>query len=165
MSLKEISEQLRNSVTQQKEEYLVLLERAEQDEAEAVDKLRSPEAQTDKSENAVFQAAHDAYMKAQSDIAKYSTRLDLLKEYNPDYIPVGVIKVNTTVTFEILTSTGNFPNTYTMLLVPEGLGNASKMLLDVSTPVGKAIIEHQAGDTVSYTALSGNQKIRIKEIF
>ena len=165
MNLKETSEKLRTSVKAQLSTYNDLLQKALNEEAAAIETLQSKECETDHTENSVYQKAHDAYMKAQADISRFSTRRDLLKRFNYDYIPSKNITINTTVNFELMDYTGTFPQEYTMLVVPAGLGNAKRNLLDVSSPVGKAIYKHIAGDIVPYTSLAGNKRIRIKEIY
>ena len=165
MSLKDESIALRNSVKSLLSDYKIKLDYALEEAREQEQILQSNEAATDKSENSVFQSAHDAYMKAQSDIAMFSNRIDLLNNYIFDYIPSNVITINTTVKFELVDYDGKFGKEFTMLLVPKGLGNAKLNLLDINSPIGKNIYKHVAGEIVPYKTLSGTKKVHIKEIY
>ena len=177
--LKNISTQLRESVKMQLEGYEKDLAQALDDEAKAVEKLQSKEAKGDTSENSTYQEAHDAYMKAQQDIATYSTRIDLLKQFDLSYTPSNVIDINTTVSFTLVDYEGKYSSEYIMLIVPAGLGNAERNLLDINSPIGKALYKHKVNrnvqypgtgnptdfETITYTSLSGVKKLELKEIY
>ena len=165
MSLKEDSERLRNSVLTLREKYQQLLDQALEDEADAVSRLRSKASETDRSENAVYQAAYKAYMKAQSDIALYTNKCNLIDNFNQEYKQSMTIGVKSTVSFSLNVNSDKFPKDYIMLVVPEGLGIASKNLLDITSPLGSAIYKHKAGDVVDYMSLSGIRQVHIKEIY
>lgn len=165
MDLKQRSEELRTMLLRSVEEYQQKLKTAIEDEERALKIIQSKESQTDRSENATFIAARDAAQLAQVDIAAYSTRLDLLRNFTYEYTPRGVITTNTTVLFEVLDNTGKFSKEYSMLVVAPGLGDASKSLLDLNAPLGKALCGKSANETVSYQSMTGWHNVRIKEIY
>lgn len=164
-NLQQIGERLREQLFSRKQDYIDLFAHAQKEEQAALEALSSSEDKTDRRENASYENDYAAYMKAEAELAHYSKRIEAFNSFNYKYIPLDNIQIGTTVQLELLTNLIKSEHEFTLLVVSAGLGDAEHGYLDVTSPVGAAILHKKVGDTISVSTASGVNRYRIKEIY
>lgn len=126
------------------------------------DILKSPEAKTDRSENAVYQIAKDRFSQLQLDMRSLSSKIDAYQMFKAlEYRPSGVIQIGSTVKIHLIRDNVDFD----LLFVPEELGYAQCGAISKKGIVGNAIFGKRIGDVVSVRTLSGTIDYLIKEVY
>jgi len=168
--LKEASKILYSNLAKKKDEYLEKIENAKRREAAIRIELSSKENLTDTSENASHDNDLAAYMKVESELARYARRIEAFDSFNFEHTESQYIRIGTTIKLKrelINQSTNSIRNKtdFVLLLVPAGLGNASEGFLDANSAVGKELIHQQKGSTIHVNTASGTNTFFIEEIY
>lgn len=126
------------------------------------DILKSPEAKTDRSENAVYQIAKDRFSQLQLDMRSLSAKIDAYQMFKAlEYRPSGVIQIGSIIKLHLVRDNADF----VLLYVPEELGYSQCGAISGKSIVGSAILGKSKGDTVSVKTLSGTIDYIIKEVY
>ena len=129
--------------------------REEQEAAQAAS------AQGDRSENAEFQIASANIARIVVSISTLSDIIDTYKRTAQCYKPVGKAIVGSTLLVCDETHGAEFP----IQLYPAGLGNAKIGAISIITPLGSAVLNKTAGDSVIVQTPSGDIRYSIKEVY
>lgn len=129
--------------------------REEQEAAQAAS------AQGDRSENAEFQIASSNIARIVVSISTLSDIIDTYKQMARTYRPVGKAIVGSTLLVRDENHDAEFP----IQLYPAGLGNAKIGAISVITPLGSAVLNKVAGESVIVQTPSGDIKYSIKEVY
>lgn len=121
--------------------------------------LSEKESKTDRSENATFQIASDG-KSAKIGIKQMLTeKLQAYENHKVSYVPSGVVKVGSTIALSF-----NGKESVAKI-VPKGLSDALKGLIDVESPVGKASIGLCTGSTFTVKTRLGKVQYRIEGVY
>lgn len=118
-------------------------------------------AQGDRSENAEFQIASANIARLVVSISTLTDIIDTYKRTSLCYKPVGKAIVGSTLLVRDESHDAEFP----IQLYPAGLGDAKIGAISVLTPLGSAVLNKVAGDSVLVQTPSGDIRYSIKEVY
>lgn len=121
--------------------------------------LNEKEAKTDRSENATFQIASDGKSAKVAVRQMLTEKINAYENHKESYTPTGVVRVGSTVAL----TAGN--ESLVAKIVPKGLSDALKGLIDVESPVGKASIGKCAGATFAVKTRKGKILYTIEGVY
>jgi transcription elongation factor GreA len=111
-------------------------------------------------ENAEYKAAKDRQSFLQARVGQLYRRLAALSLMNLDKIPRGKVGLGSTVS---LRHTGNGEEIVYELVTPEE-SDPSIGRISPSSPIGKCLLNHEAGDTVEVKVPSGTKEYEIVKL-
>ena len=126
---------------------------------EVISELTAARAQGDLSENADYDVARDKQAKIEARIAELDTMLQNAQIIEPVRSGSKSVRMGSTVTIKDLSR--NETVTYTIVGTVEADPMHGK--LSNTTPLGSALLEHRAGDTISVNAVK-SYKVKIEKI-
>ena len=118
---------------------------------EAADALEKARAHGDLRENAEYDAAKQAKQNLEARIAMLEDRLSRAKVVNTEDIPTDKIYFGTTVELKNEKAGKNVTFTF----VAEDEADIAKGKISISSPIGKSLLGHKAGETVLVTVPAG----------
>jgi transcription elongation factor GreA len=110
-------------------------------------------------ENAEYQAAKERQTYVQARIAMLRRRMNEIALMNMDKIPHGKAGFGSTVTLR--ESTGQ--EFVYQLVMPED-ADGEKGMISTSSPIGRAILNHEEGDEIAVTTPAGARKFEILKL-
>jgi transcription elongation factor GreA len=110
-------------------------------------------------ENAEYQAAKERQSLVQARIGMLRRRMNEIALMNMEKIPHGKAGFGSTVT--LLESTGQ--EIVYQLVMPED-ADGEKGLISTSSPIGRAILNREAGDEIAVTTPAGARKFEIMKL-
>jgi transcription elongation factor GreA len=113
----------------------------------------------DISENAEYDDAKNEQAMLESRIAQLEDRLRSATVVDASEISNDVVRVGTVVN---VTENGSKRSTYT--IVGSAEANPAERKLSNESPVGKALIGHKKGETVTFTTPKGERQLKITKI-
>jgi transcription elongation GreA/GreB family factor len=167
--LKDISKEIDEKLAVEYQNWKAQAEEIDSDIAEEQKILASDEAQTDRSENAVYQIAKDRYAKLQISKRDVDNKIDAYDSYNIEYVPGDYITVGSTIKLTLLTENKK-PTTrqykeFFIKLVPEDLGSATIGAIPLSSAVGRALPGKYTGDKIKVQTRTGELEYLIEEVY
>lgn len=128
--------------------------------------LRSDEAQGDKSENAVYQAATDLKQKTKLEIQQWSEKIasfeNSLEKYSTKlYKPEGIIKIGTVIRLKHLKT----DTQHIVKIVPKRSDSPRKGAISPTSILGSALLNKHEGETVECITERGLQQFLIVEVY
>jgi len=117
-------------------------------------------AQGDLSENAEYDAAKDAQGLLEARIAKMDETIRSSRMVDESLIDTSKVFILSIVTVENLNVKKEF--VYTLVAAEEADFSAGK--ISIQSPIGKALVGHEVGDTVEVQAPAGTIQLKIKSI-
>lgn len=128
--------------------------------------LQSDEAKGDRSENAVFQNAADAKQQAMMNRVVLEEKIRVFENafdsYSTEkYVSTGVIRIGSVVRITI----PKINKEMTVKIVPKQSDAPMKGAISATSPLGRALLNKQAGDRVEYRTERGLWVDRIQEVY
>lgn len=171
MTLQERGEQIDRELMVERQKLKRRLESDYEKLEEQKEILRSDEANTDRSENALFQIAKDKsemYNQSITIVSKKIRAYDSYKELV--YVPNGTVQIGSVVHLIHQSTAGNpppanRPTEFRMKIVPTGLGNGRIGALSVDSECAKQLIGMCAGETFKIYTHVGPCVYYIKEVY
>ena len=155
-------EDIMNKLSGKYNQWVIDMKSKEKDKRDQLAILESPEAQTDKSENHVYQAAKDRLMQLNVEIKTLSDKQDAYRDFaSLEYKPTSTISIGSVAKIRLLRDN----RVFTICLVPKDLGSAIIGAVCISSPVGAVILGKKAGDEVVVNTLSGQLTYKIEEVY
>jgi transcription elongation factor GreA len=111
-------------------------------------------------ENAEYKAAKERQTFLDARIGQLHRRLAALSLMNLDRVPRGKVGLGSTVT---LRHTGNSEEVIYEIVTPEET-DPSTGRISPSSPIGKSLLNHEAGDTVEVKVPSGSKEYEIVKL-
>ena len=111
-------------------------------------------------ENSEYKAAKERQSFLQARIGQLVRRLAALSMMNLDKVPRGKVGLGSTVS---LRHTGNGEETVYEIVTPEE-ADPSVGRISPSSPIGKCLLNHEAGDTVEVKVPSGTREYEILKL-
>lgn len=121
--------------------------------------LADKESKTDRSENATFQIASDGKSAKMAVRKMLTEKLEVYENHKTGYTPSGVVQEGSTVA---LSTNGS---TRVVKIVPHGLSDALRDLVDISSAVGKAALGLAVGATFSVKTRRGKVIYKIEGVY
>lgn len=159
MDLQKESARLEEVLAKAAAEWSVQLQQTNAEIAEFEKILNEKEAKTDRSENATFQIASDGKSAKVAIKQMLTEKISAYENHKESYTSTGVVRVGSTVA---LRSDGE---SIVVKIVPKGLSDALKGLVDVESPVGKASIGKCAGSTFTVKTRKGKVLYTIEGVY
>lgn len=159
MNLQQESERLEKVLESAAAEWREQLRITNEEIAEFETVLNEKEAKTDRSENATFQIASDGKSAKVAIKQMLVEKIRAYENHKESYVPTGVVREGSTVAL----STDS--DSLVAKIVPKGLSDALKGLIDVESPVGKAAIGKCAGATFSVKTRKGKILYTIEGVY
>ena len=125
--------------------------------AKAIGEARS---QGDISENAEYDAAKEAQAHNEARIAELETKLANVRIIENENIPSDKVFIGAIVTLEDLDN----DEVLTYMLVSPEEASYEENKISVFSPIGKGLLSHKAGETVSIKVPAGTLNYKIKKI-
>lgn len=159
MDLQAESAKLEEALANAAAEWREQLRKTNEEIAEYDVVLTDKESRTDRSENATFQIASDGKSAKLAIKQMLTEKINAYENHKESYTSTGVVRVGSTVA---LSTDGE---SLVAKIVPKGLSDALKGLIDVESPVGKASIGKCAGSTFAIKTRKGKILYTIEGVY
>ena len=163
--IEEISKQIDVSLAEGNKRNRVLLSEAKDRLLEVQELLGTSDMQTDKSENAAYEAAVNRRQDLEKQIGQLETGINLFDRLyaqycHENYVPGELTSIGSTVRFV-------FDNgkECTMKLVPEGAGSPINGGLSVESPTGESLVNRRVGEVINVSTDAVDTRLTIKEVY
>lgn len=163
--IEEISKQIDISLAEGNKRNRVLLSEAKDRLLEVQELLGTSDMQTDKSENAAYEAAVNRRQDLEKQIGQLETGINLFDRLyaqycHENYVPGELTSIGSTVRFV-------FDNgkEFTMKLVPEGAGSPINGGLSVESPTGESLVNRRVGEVINVSTDAVDTRLTIKEVY
>ena len=163
--IEEISKQIDISLAEGNKRNRVLLSEAKDRLLEVQELLGTSDMQTDKSENAAYEAAVNRRQDLEKQIGQLETGINLFDRLyaqycHENYVPGELTSIGSTVRFV-------FDNgkEFNMKLVPEGAGSPINGGLSVESPTGESLVNRRVGEVINVSTDAVDTRLTIKEVY
>ncbi len=130
------------------------------DRAAVAERIRQAKEFGDISENAEYETAKSDQAFIEGEIARLEQLLSKAQVIDRSELSTDVVSLGATVTVQNTKTKEKFDIT----LVSTSEANVERGLISTSSPLGKAIINHEKGDTTQVKTASGMVKYKILDI-
>ena len=121
--------------------------------------LAEKESKTDRSENATFQIASDGKSAKMGIKQMLTSKIQSYERHKQEYVPTGVVQEGSTLAL----SSGN--EKLIVKIVPKGLSDALRNLIDVESPVGKASLGLGVSSLFTVKTRKGRVEYKIEGVY
>ena len=163
--IEEISKQIDVSLAEGNKRSRILLSEAKDRLLEVQELLGTSDMQTDKSENAAYEAAVNRRQDLEKQIGQLETGINLFDRLYAqycyeNYVPGELTSIGSTVRFVF-----DKGKEFTMKLVPEGAGSPINGGLSVESPTGESLVNRRVGEVINVSTDAVDTRLTIKEVY